>query len=243
MKNRTCQTARSCVFLSCLALLAPATTYGIENFESLKVVDSVLPIYPVSMTIEGIYDGTAQVVVQVNENGELIDTYLASYTHPLFGKLAQEAIRKWTFQPAKLNGEPLTVIKPFDFRFEDRRGVFAIGIQEAAAARLNLSGGSPDAKRVYSPRELDEIPVPIHMKTPLYPEEFKGKNIDGSVTVIFYIDDDGSVRMPHVTEYTHESFGYTALLAVKEWKFEPPLVRGKPVAILARQKFTFSEGK
>ena len=88
------------------------------------------------------------------------------------------------------------MIKPFDFRFEDRRGVFAMGIHEAAATKLrfnNFAGG----KKIYSPRQLDEIPEPISMVTPLYPEEFKDKNVRGSATVIFYIDDEFSKLFEH----------------------------------------------
>ena len=192
------------------------------------------------MTFEGIFDGSAQVVVNVNEKGEIEDVYLSQYTHPVFGKLAEEYIRKWKFKPAKLNGEPLSVIKPFDFRFEDRRGVFALGIHEAAATKLRFSnfvGG----KKIYSPRELDQIPEPISMVTPLFPEEFKGKKVRGTATVLFYIDEEGNIRMPHVTEYSHESFGKTALLAVDQWKFKPPMVKGKPVSIQVRQVFNFQE--
>ena len=228
--------------LSLLLLLIPGISSGIENFESLKVLKTVLPSYPTRMTFEAIYEGTAQVVVSVNEKGELVDVYLSAFSHAEFGRLAEESVQKWTFQPAKLNGEPLSVIKPFDFIFEDRRGVFTLGIQEAAASKLGFSRFKK-GKRIYSPRELDEIPVPISMKTPLYPEEFKGQGVEGTATVIFYIDEDGNIRMPHVTEYSHESFGKTALLAVNEWEFQAPKVRGKPVSILVRQIFNFNESE
>lgn len=242
MKFKILKLFSSSFLLLSLFVAIPVSVSAVENFESLEVTYSVLPSYPTKMTFEGIYDGTAQVVVNVNEKGEIEDVYLSAYTHPVFGQLAEEYIRKWKFKPAKLNGEPLSVIKPFDFSFEDRRGVFALGIHEAAATKLrftNFVGG----KRIYSPRELDQIPEPISMVAPLYPEDFKGKSVKGSATVIFYIDEDGGIRMPHVTDYSHESFGKTALLAVDQWKFKPPLVNGSPVSILVRQEFNFYEDK
>ncbi|MDA0350483.1 MAG: TonB family protein [Verrucomicrobia bacterium] len=225
-----------------LLMFASGSVSGVDNFESLKVLNTVLPAYPTSMTLEGIYDGSAQVVIRVDSTGELDEVFLSAYTHPLFGRLADEYIRKWTFQPAKLNGEPITVIKPFDFRFEDKRGVYAVGVMESTAAFLKYSR-SADFKRIYSPRELDEIPEPITMTTPMFPLEFKDKDVEGSATILFYIDSEGNIRMPHVTESTHDHFGQTALLAVWEWKFKPPMVRGKPVDILARQEFKFSDKK
>jgi len=225
-----------------LLALVPALVSGIENFESLKVLTTKLPSYPYKMTLEGVYDGTAQVIVNVNEKGELEDVYLSAYSHPEFGRLAEKYVKLWTFQPAKLNGEPLSVIKPIDFSFEDRRGVFSLGIQEAVAAKLNFARFA-GSKRIYSPKELDEIPVPLEIVTPLFPEEFKGQGVEGSATVIFYIDEEGEIRMPHVTEYSHASFGETALMAIEKWKFRPPLVRGKPVSIMVRQKFNFAESR
>ena len=242
MKTRTQKLLSYSTLLLLFAVLLPGKATAVENFESLEVTYSVLPAYPTKMTFEGIYDGSAQVIVSVNELGEIEDVYLSAYTHPLFGQLAEEYVRKWKFKPAKLNGEPLSVIKPFDFNFEDRRGVFALGIHEAAATKLRFSnfvGG----KRIYSPKELDEIPEPISMTTPLYPEEFKGKRVKGSATVLFYIDEEGAIRMPHVTQYTHENFGKTALLAVAKWKFKPPMVNGKPVSIQVRQVFNFKEDR
>lgn len=242
MKTPTLKTLSVSVLLFLVNFFLPGRATAVENFESLEVIHSVLPAYPTSMTFEGIYDGSAQVVVNVNELGEVEDVYLSAYSHPMFGKLAEEYIQKWKFKPAKLNGEPLSVIKPFDFKFEDRRGVFALGVHEAAASKLRFSnfvGG----KRIYSPRELDQIPEPISMTTPLYPAEFKGQRVDGSATVLFYIDEEGNIRMPHVTEYSHESFGKTALMAVNEWKFKPPMVKGKPVSIQVRQIFNFQEHK
>lgn len=240
MKTKTYVATLRFALLGLLSSFCISSLSAVDNFESLKVVTSELPSYPLGMTNNGIYDGAARVVINVNEKGGLEDVYLESYTHPEFGRLAEESIKKWTFQPAKLNGEPLSVIKAIDFDFEDRRGVFAFGIMESVAAKLNFARFS-ESKRIYSPKELDKIPEPIQMTAPLYPEEFKGKGVTGKVSVLFYIDEMGEVRMPHVTEYSHESFGKTALIAVEDWKFNPPLVRGKPVAIMVRQKFTFSE--
>jgi len=99
-------------------------------------------------------------------------------------------------------------------------------------------------KRVYRPEDLDSIPEPIEVVKPKYPLEFKEEGVRGEVSVLFYIDEEGRVRMPHITEYTHEEFAQLALVAVRQWKFKPPIRRGKPVSILVRQPFSFlGDGK
>ncbi|MCZ6674088.1 MAG: energy transducer TonB, partial [Verrucomicrobia bacterium] len=229
----------ACLVSFCMAV-APGVVIGIENFESLKVLEMVLPSYPMKMTFEGIYEGSARVIINVDETGELVDVYQESYTHPEFGRLADKYIRLWTFQPAKLNGEPITAIKPVDFNFDDKRGVYSVGIQAAMGSNMNF-GRSANSKRVYSPEELDENLEPIEMVQPPFPEEFRNTDIEGTATVLFYIDETGKTRMPHVTEYSHMDFGTSALLAVENWKFKPPLVRGKPVSIMVSQKFNFTQ--
>lgn len=214
--------------------------YGVENFESLKVVTTKMPAYPVKLISEGILEGFAQVVIRVDETGELTDIYPSAYTHPEFGRLAEKYIKLWTFQPAKLNGEPLPVIKSIDFKFEDKRGVFSLLPMEAAIMKLKVGPVDTGGKRIYGPQELDEKPIPLETETPLYPEEFKGQGVSGTATVVFYIDEVGKVRMPHVVENSEDIFGMTALLSVRKWKFKPPLVKGKPVTVLARQTFNFN---
>ena len=242
MKSKTVKIIHSLFIMVLGFVLIPSVATAIDNFESLEVLSSRLPNYPLGMTMEGIYKGKARVILSVDETGSLKDVYVEAYTHPEFGRLAEKYVRLWTFQPAKLNGEPISVIKSLEFDFEDKRGVHAVGVMESTADKLNF-GRFAKSKRIYSPKELDKIPVPVEMEKPLFPEEFRNKNIKGSTTVIFYIDEEGSVRMPHVTEYSHENFAKVSLLAVENWKFQPPIVRGKPVSILVRQQFNFSESR
>ena len=231
-------------FISFLAvLLVPLFSHpahGIDNFESMKVLTTRMPSYPVGLVSEGILEGYAEVVIRVNEMGELTDVYKSAYSHPEFGRLAEKYIKMWTFKPAKLNGEPQSVIKSVDFRFEDKRGVHSLLAMEAAVMKLNFGPKDTGGKRIHSPQELDENPIPLETGTPLFPEEFKGQGIKGTATVVFYIDEEGNVRMPHVIENSQDIFGFTALLSVSKWKFKPPLVNGKPVSVLVSQTFNFN---
>ncbi|MDA1068911.1 MAG: TonB family protein [Verrucomicrobia bacterium] len=213
---------------------------GLENYESLKILKMDLPAYPMKMTFEGIYDGQATIIINVDETGTIVDVYQESFTHPEFGRLADDSVRKWTFQPAKLNGEPVGSIKPLIFNFDDKRGVFSVSMQEAAASFLKFDKFR-DSKRLYDFEDLDEGLKPEVMGQPFFPEEFKDQGIDGSATVIFYVDEAGKTRMPHLTDYSHQSFGMAALHAVENWKFKAPTVKGKPATIQVRQIFVFSD--
>ena len=238
MKLRICSACISAGLIAFGFIVGPPAMAEIENFESVRVIDSSLPEYPVRLAYEGIYQGGARLIVSIDETGKLTDVFIESYSHSEFGRLAERYIHRWSFQPAKLNGEPITSIKPIDFHFDDKRGVYSIGAPEALTA-LFYTGDTLDSKRIHSVEELDRDLEPIEMAQPLYPEVFKNSDMDGSATIEFYVDEKGHVRVPHTTEYTHGSFGETALVTVKEWKFKPPRVNGKPVSIHVRQTFNF----
>ena len=240
MKNKIYNTNLFSFLVVLLIPLLSNPAYGIDNFESLKVLNTRMPSYPLELVSEGILEGYAEVVIRVNQLGELTDVYLSAYSHPEFGRLAEKYIKMWTFQPARLNGEPQSVIKSFDFRFEDKRGVHSLLAMEAAVMKLNFGPKDMGGKRIHSPDELDENPIPLETEPPLFPEEFKGQGIKGTATVVFYIDEEGNVRMPHVIENSQDIFGMTALISVKKWKFKPPLAKGKPVSVLVRQTFNFN---
>jgi len=58
--------------------------------------------------------------------------------------------------------------------------------------------------------------------------------------VYFYIDEKGAVRMPAVDASANPYLSDIAVAAVREWRFEPPTSRGKPVLIAASQEFNFN---
>lgn len=224
--------------VSSVIVLMAQSAVGVENFESAQVVDTSVPEYPVRLAYEGIYSGGARLIVGIDETGELTDVFVESYSHSEFGRLAERYIQRWTFLPAKLNGEPITSIKPIDFHFDDKRGVYSVGGPESLTALL-YTGNNQDAKRTYSPGDLDKELEPIEIPAPLYPEDLKHSGVDGSATLMFYVDERGRVRMPHVTEYSQNIFGESALHSVKQWRFESPVIDGKKVSVLVKQRFDF----
>ena len=226
-----------------LVALIPGFAWGVDNFESLKIIQTTHPNYPMRLTQMGLYEGHVRLLIAVDYMGELSDVFVEEYTHETFAEIARETVWQWDYIPAKVNGEPTTVVKALDFRFEDRTGLHSVDIIASAADKLGLNR-MYGKKRVYRPEDLDSIPEPIEVVKPKYPLEFKEEGVRGEVSVLFYIDEEGRVRMPHIAEYTHEEFAQLALVAVRQWKFNPPIRRGKPVSILVRQPFSFlGDGK
>jgi TonB family protein len=85
-------------------------------------------------------------------------------------------------------------------------------------------------------RDLDHIPTPVEVVAPVA----KLEGAPRSVTVEFYIDEQGRVRMPAVDrEAADDTLAAAAVAAVEKWRFEPPVRKGRPVLVFAEQPFNF----
>lgn len=74
---------------------------------------------------------------------------------------------------------------------------------------------------------------------PSYPQEWASRGLTGPVTVNFYIDETGRVRMASCPAGTNSQLAHPALEAVRGWEFNPPTSGGRPVLVYARQVFNF----
>ena len=95
-----------------------------------------------------------------------------------------------------------------------------------------------DVYRPHSLKELDRIPTPIAAPSPGFPARFAHGGA-GQVTVSFYIDEDGAVRLPSVDESDDPDLAAAAIDALRNWKFEPPTWKRRPVLVRASQQFNF----
>lgn len=193
-------------------------------------------VYPPLMTVNAIYSGGARAVISVDEHGNLTDCLLISYTQQAFADAAFTALKRWKYQPARVNGQRVASRADVLFEFRDQ-GVFVQSFPGAIVRHAFLR--FLEEHQVYEAcqlRDLDRIPTPVHVVTPVAKPESTAR----SVVVGFYIDEHGRVRMPAVErEAVDDVLAAAAVAAVEQWRFEPPLRKGQPVLVYAKQEFTF----
>ena len=90
---------------------------------------------------------------------------------------------------------------------------------------------------------IGPIPPPIVTVTPQYSGQQAAKGVKGMVTVDFYIDVTGAIRMPAVSVKDDSELTALAVTALRQWKFEPPTRNGHPVLVRASQVFNFGAGQ
>jgi periplasmic protein TonB len=87
--------------------------------------------------------------------------------------------------------------------------------------------------------DVEEIPRAIRRIQPNYPSALKRRNVEGSVSLIFVIDTNGSVMTPTVERSSHVEFEEPALDAIRRWKFTPGKRGGQPVKVRVRLPLQF----
>lgn len=193
-------------------------------------------VYPPLMLYNAIYSGEVSTVISVDENGELTDLLVTGYTDKAFADAAVAALKRWVYKPARVMGRARASRADVLFQFKDQ-GVIVQNLPGALEQRALT--GYMQGRYIYQPcklRELDRIPTPVHVVRP----SIKSDGSKHSITVEFYIDEEGKVRMPAVAkESADDDYAAAAVTAVEQWRFEPPLRKGRPVLVYAQQEFTF----
>lgn len=210
--------------------------------EALRVTRMVKPHFPRRALVEGASEGEAHVVFEIDGLGQLGDLMVVAHTREEFADAATGAVRQWRFQPYRIDGRPVTTIMRVAF-------LFTAG-EMVAVDTLSVPGPAPSPRVgvgdfIHQPcpaTELDEPIRAIRHDPPLYPERLSSQGLVGRVRVEFYIDPEGQVRFPLVVSNAHPLLASVVTAAVKEWRFEPPRRRGRPVLVFATQEFKFEPG-
>lgn len=216
---------------------------GVPDYVPVKINQTEEANYPSAMVSVGVKSGSASVAIAVDDAGRLTDYLVTAYSHPAFAESAVAALRKWRFEPAQIHGFPRNSKSDLSFRFQ-MEGVVVVtmtALSYVEMLHLKLAPGSM-AYSACTLGELDHIPIPIKIVNPVYPNELARSSRGGHVQVGFYIDEQGRVRMPSVSRETNEAneeLAATAVAAVAQWQFDPPMSKGRPVLVAAQQDIHF----
>ncbi len=195
---------RTCI--STLALLA-ATALSVNvaygQFIGPKPKEKAAPRLSHELRYES---GTVWLLAYINKFGYVVGAEINYSSNSLLNQAALDAIQKWTFEPASVDGRPIEsqIIQPIEFT-------------EGTIAYTRKSKAKKD-------REAK----PINRKTPEIPDELA--SLKGYVTLKAVVDPRGGVPKAEVIETTHEELSQYAIEAARKWKFRPAIRDGKEVA-------------
>jgi protein TonB len=82
-------------------------------------------------------------------------------------------------------------------------------------------------------------PALVYEVKPVYPPDLRELKVEGSVMTEVIVDTVGNVYEARVVAAV-PGLEQAALDAVKQWRFQPALLNGEPVAVLCNVEFTFT---
>ena len=97
---------------------------------------------------------------------------------------------------------------------------------------------TPAPKRIRVPAQVAEANL-IHDVTPQYPPDAGRERIEGTVVLLAVIGKDGTVQDVRVQSGL-SMLAQAAIEAVKQWRYRPYLLNGKPVEIDSQITITFN---
>jgi len=229
----------ACSVLWCTTAVWAQFPPNLPEQVALKIIQTDEPEFPLPLLNTPVMNGEAWVAVNVDNNGKLLECLVTGYSRKEFADVSVAALRRWSFEPARLNGEPWPSVQELHFEFSRSGVIVSMTAIESISQRMEELVQGKYVYRAYSLRELDRIPTPITVVSPLAPplDPKEGKRM---VVVDFYIDEEGRVRMPAVKRNeANDVYAASAMTAVKQWRFEPPLCKGRPVLVHTQQRFDF----
>jgi TonB family protein len=183
------------------------------------------------------------VAINVDQDGRLMDCLVTGYSRKEFADTAVAALKAWRFDPSRVNGVPWASVQEVHFDFSRTGVVVSLSGFDLLTNQFDEIAKGRFVYRTRTLRELDRIPTPVHVVSPVSPGLSPGEK-KRTVVVEFYIDEEGRVRLPSVSRAdAGTSYAACALDAVKQWRFESPLYRGRPTLALVRQEFNFVAGQ
>ena len=87
--------------------------------------------------------------------------------------------------------------------------------------------------------DLDKPPQLVASVPPTYPPDLRRAKVEGTVTLLFVLGENGRVEDPRVESSSRAEFEKPALDAVRRWRFKPGMKDGEPVRTYMRLPIAF----
>lgn len=198
-----------------------------------RITASRMPVYPYAL-MKGKKKGVAKAGFVIGPNGKIIRAQIAAADTPEMGEALLAALDHFEFIPAVKDGRPTQTLMSFEHKFDP--GIDRMVSREDKAL-IALEEKHPE--RIVNASKLDVPLKPITIRPPLFPSSLMSTLDKGEAVIEFLIDKDGHPRLPRIAEATEPAFGYAAIQVIGSWRFEPPLLKGKPVVARVQVPFNF----
>jgi TonB family protein len=210
-----------------------------------RLIKSVDPIYPEEARKNQV-EGLVILEAKIDEKGNVADVRILR-SIPALDQAAIDAVKQWKYEPMIIKRKPMPVLFTVTVRFmldKAEKGGVVGGV--TGAVEGGVKGGVVGAVvgGVVTEKDLEEFakgavkaegnitpPRLVKQVDPIYPEEARKKHIQGIVILSARTDEQGNVVGVKLLRSIPE-LDQAAIDALKQWKYEPKIIDGKPRALI-----------
>jgi TonB family protein len=235
-----------------------------RSISQAMVEKKVQPEYPPEARAAHI-QGEVVLRIIVSREGGVSKADLIS-GHPLLAEAAKDAVKQWKYRPFLLNGHPAEVdteaVVTFRLEPSDRSSDVAPPDQPPVIGVVgDAPGGYPGGQTggviggiiSSTPTATPRIAAPERVRVsqgvstgllvkkvnPEYPPEARRGRIQGTVLMHAIISKGGDIATLELVS-GHPALAPAAIEAVKQWKYKPYLLNGKPVEVDTQIQVNFA---
>jgi len=202
---------------------------AIGEIKPPRLIKQVDPIFPEIARMAGV-EGIVILEVETDIYGR-VQNYKILRSIPLLDQAAINAVKQWVYEPLLIEGKPRGVFFTVTVRFTlDGKGKEATGGVMGGVVGGVMGGVVGEGAG--APLKLTSAPPPklIKQVDPIYPEEARKAGVEGMVIIEATIDIYGRVQETKVLR-SIPLLDQAAIDAVKQWVYEPAIIKGKPIPV------------
>jgi TonB family protein len=212
------------------------TVRAIGRIQPPKLIRKTEPVYP-EIARQAKVDGVVILEVATDIEGRVQNVKVLR-SIPLLDQAAVDAVRQWVYEPMIIDGKPRPIVFTVTVRFaldKDKDKDIDKDVDKEKEEKIGgVMGGVIGPASSEDPvRAVGDIKPPRLVKAvePVYPPEAKEKGVEGIVILEVMTDIYGRVEKMRILNSVPE-LDQAAIDAVKQWKYEPMIIEGKPRPIL-----------
>ena len=232
--------------------VVPGVLKSGEKVKPPKLVREVAPVYPEEARKAGV-EGIIIMEATTDTYGRVASIKVLR-SIPKLDQAAVDAVKQWVYEPMVIDGKPrsVTFTVTVRFRLDEKKpvvggvvggvaGGVAGGVEGGVKGGVvgGVEGGvvggvlgAQEQKKFQGDAiraAVGDIKPPKRVKdvSPVYPDEARKAGIDGVVIVEAKADEQGNVIDARILRSV-PALDQAALDAVKQWKYEPMIIEGKP---------------
>ena len=197
----------------------------------LDPIETTNAIYPLAAREQQI-QGKVETSILVSETGSVEHTTVFR-CNELLAAAVEDATSKWKFKPVVKDGHPVAVTSKVTFNFvlsDDNQSLTGVAPDIAPATEF------PQRVRVSQGVSTGLI---LQKITPTYPEDAKAARIHGAVFLQVEISKEGAISDIKLIS-GHPALVPAAIEAVRQWRYKPYLLNGRPIAVETQVQVNFA---